>query len=191
MPDLTIASIVANMLAIMLAGAFVWAAVAKLRHPSSTVSAFRSLRLPQPSALSRGVPAIEATVAIVLFFLPKLGGALIVALVGAFTVVLLRARQWGPVRCGCFGAADTRPVTWVTYVRNSAIASAALFVVIISPPSIVSTFSTSVVDGIAAITSAATIALIAAISLAILDVRHRLGTIFGHSHQHSVQDHQR
>ncbi len=178
MSQTTIIATVADVLSIMLAAVFAWAAVAKLRHPLATAAAFRSLRLPASDPLSRLVPVIEIVVSVGVLVVPRFGAALMLALLVAFTVVLHRARQSGEVRCGCFGAADTQPVTWVTFVRNFGLGFLSLFVVIASRRIVGSPFSTSIGGVVVVLTSAVTVAVVGATVIALFDMRQRIGAVF-------------
>jgi hypothetical protein len=107
-----IASASALLLALLLA----WAGAAKLRDRRGTARSFDALRVRVPVLL---VVAAELITGAVLVVRPRAGGLLAAALLGAFTLVLLRAvRLPSQVRCGCFGSASTEPVGPATIVRN-------------------------------------------------------------------------
>jgi hypothetical protein len=56
-------------------------------------------------------------------------GAVAAMMLGAFTVTMLVAlRQGREVRCGCFGEASQRPVSWRTIARNVVLLGCATFV---------------------------------------------------------------
>ena len=92
---------------------FAWAAVAKIARPGRWRSALARYRLgPSLERIAAyGVPAAEGgVVALLLWGDPRAGAAFALALVSAFSLVVLRARALSGDRvpCGCFGAASTR-----------------------------------------------------------------------------------
>ncbi len=170
-------SSVATVIAVMLAGTFAWAALAKLRNQRSTTKGFATLGLPQAKRLAVVVPLTELLIGAALLALPAAGALASVVLLVAFTMVLVRAQRASvnEIRCGCFGAADTEPVTWVTYIRNAGLGFAAVGVFAIQPPSLL---NVSVGPLLAVTTSAATMALIGSVGLALLTMRRQVGVFF-------------
>jgi hypothetical protein len=118
--------------ALVLAGVFAWAAVAKLRTMSETTTSFRGLGLPVAPALSRLVPVVELAIAVGLIVAPALVSWPALAMLVAFSFVLVRAVTAGAtVTCNCFGAAagageDARPVSVVELVRNAGLGALAI-----------------------------------------------------------------
>ncbi|HEY2430348.1 MAG TPA: MauE/DoxX family redox-associated membrane protein [Acidimicrobiales bacterium] len=110
--------------AVVLAVVFGWAAVAKAVRHRPTVAAFTELGLPAPTFLSVAVPAAEAAVAIILVLRPAIGGALALAALAAFTLVVVRAlTRGGSAGCGCFGSRRIEPVSPSDVVRNGLLAA--------------------------------------------------------------------
>ena len=111
----------------MLAGAFAWAAVAKLSDRATTVRGFTELRLPAARALSLLVPLVEATVAIALVAVPRAGAVGALVTLACFTGVLVARLQDGPpVRCGCFGSRSDEDISFVEPLRNGLLALLAM-----------------------------------------------------------------
>ena len=119
----------------MLAGAFAWAAAAKLSDRATTVLGFTELRLPAARALSRLVPAVEATIAIALVAVPRAGAVAALVALACFTGVLVERLQDGPpVRCGCFGSRSDEDISFVEPVRNGLLALLAMAAMIPTSP---------------------------------------------------------
>lgn len=118
--------------ALVLAGVFAWAGVAKARQPGPTAASFDGLGLPRPRALARVVPAVELGVAVAMVVAPVPAAWAALVLLAAFSVVLIRAVARGAtVTCACFGGgsgagADTRPVSSLELVRNGGLGGLAL-----------------------------------------------------------------
>jgi uncharacterized membrane protein YphA (DoxX/SURF4 family) len=105
--------------AVGLALVFIVAGVAKLRSPVDTRRALGALGLPRPDVLGVAVPVVELATALLLLLDPVTGGASAVALLAAFTTLLVgRLRAGHTEGCGCFGAWSTRPLSWADVVRN-------------------------------------------------------------------------
>lgn len=112
---------------VILVGVFAWAAVAKLRRRPATMASFRDLRLPAPGILAVAVPVVEALVAGLLVAHPPVGGALALALLAAFSIVIVRAVAAGAeVPCACFGSTTERPVSTRELMRNGVLAALAV-----------------------------------------------------------------
>jgi hypothetical protein len=121
--------------ALVLAGAFVVAAAGKLVRPGATASAFTAFGIPQPHAVARLVPATELIVAVLLVAVPRPGGVVALALLGAFSAVLLRAVRAGiTTPCRCFGAVREQPVSAVDLFRNAMLAALAVAAVAAGTP---------------------------------------------------------
>lgn len=115
---------VASIAASVLAAVFGWAALAKAVRHRPTVDAFAALGLPRPELLAVGVPVIEVVVAAALLARPAVGGALALALLAAFTLVVVRGVLSGTSNgCGCFGARRVEPVGPADVVRNGLLAA--------------------------------------------------------------------
>jgi len=118
----------ARVAAMVLAGVFAWAGVAKLWNRQATSRSFAGLGLPAPASLALVVPATELGVASALVAVPPLGAWAALALLVVFTVVIIRALATGvTVPCACFGSArSARAVSSVDVVRNACLAAAAV-----------------------------------------------------------------
>jgi hypothetical protein len=124
--------------ALLLAVVFAWAGVAKVVMPSPWRAALQGYALPPRLRVLTlwVVPAAELGVAGVLAAGPiRLGSALALAMLGAFSVAVLRARRFhgSTLPCGCFGGVRFRPVGHVL-ARNALIAAVAV-VAILTPGS--------------------------------------------------------
>jgi len=109
--------------ALALAIAFAWAAISKLASFQRWRRALKGYAL--PSSLERaallGTPALEAvTVGLILTGPLEVAGALSLALLAGFSVVVLRARvtQGDRLPCGCFGGTTERDYR-LMLVRNA------------------------------------------------------------------------
>jgi len=119
--------------AVVLAAIFVWAAVAKLRDPSGTASAFRAMQVRRPDALARAVPAAELGVAAALLISPTIGGGVAFTLLVGMTFLLAATVRAGrDVPCPCFGATRLRPIDRRDLVRNAALLGLALLAMLAS-----------------------------------------------------------
>lgn len=108
------------------------AAASKLRSPGVTRTATEELGV-APS-LAPLVAPIELATAALLLLRPSLGAACAVLLFSSFTVALVRVVRSGrTVRCGCFGASTSAPVTAVTLLRNGALIAASAVAGVASP----------------------------------------------------------
>jgi hypothetical protein len=106
--------------ALLLAAVFVRAGAAKLARPSATAASFAALGLPGAPWAARGVPFAELLTAVSLIVAPRIGGAAALALLLAFTGLLVRAvRRGSTAPCNCFGAARADPVSGADVVRNA------------------------------------------------------------------------
>ncbi|MBW3615212.1 MAG: methylamine utilization protein MauE [Actinobacteria bacterium] len=118
---------VGRVAALALAGLLAWAAVAKLRRRRPTAESFLALGLPQPRALALAVPLVEAAVAAGLVLRPRVGAWPALALLVAFSAVIVRALAAGAgVPCACFGSTTERPVSARELVRNAVLAAFAV-----------------------------------------------------------------
>ncbi len=118
---------VASAAAVLLAAVFVWAALSKLLRPAATGAAFAGLGLPRPGVLAVAVPVGEIGVAALLVVRPQVGGALALAALAGFSLVVVRAVMRGTrTGCGCFGSRRDDPVSPVDVVRNGLLAAFAL-----------------------------------------------------------------
>jgi hypothetical protein len=112
---------------LLLAAVFAWAGLIKLARPTAWRSALQAYALPpkvRPVA-ARIVPAAEIGVAAVLAFgALRLGSAAALAMLGAFSIAILRARRFhgSTLPCGCFGAVRSRPVRHLL-ARNALLAA--------------------------------------------------------------------
>lgn len=124
----------ARLSAVLLAGAFAWAGLAKALDPSGWSSALARYGLDE--RLRRvtivGVPVVEvATSVVTLVVSARAGAALSTALLASFSLALLRARTAVGDRlpCGCFGKASERDYR-LMIARNAALAGLAGLVLV-------------------------------------------------------------
>ena len=115
-----------RLLAALLGAVFAWSAVAKLLHMEAWKSALARYRLPAPvERAARGlVPAVELVVPVlILVGSMRAAAALVLVLVGVFSLAVLRARSLEGDRlpCGCFGKTKARDYR-LMLVRNSVLA---------------------------------------------------------------------
>jgi hypothetical protein len=104
---------VVRLAAVLLALLFAWAAAAKIIRFSAWRSALHGYKLPRPVQVLAvvGVPLLEAgVVALVLVDELLPAGALSLAAISAFSLVILRRRavEGDRLPCGCFGRTTTR-----------------------------------------------------------------------------------
>lgn len=156
--------------AVVLSGVFGWAAVAKLRALDVTARGFAGLGLPAARLLALAVPSVELLLAVALVTVPVWGAVAALALLAAFTgVVLLNVNRPG-AGCNCFGASPSEePVSWAEVVRNLFLAAAAVMATGASRP-LVPSLPEAVV-----VTSAA---LLGAVLLGVLRFRLQVGQVW-------------
>lgn len=112
--------------AVLLAVVFWSAGSAKLRDPQRVVDEFTAMGIRSPETAARVLPFAEFGTAILLAAVPWVGAAVSLAMLVAFTVVLVRVLRSGAVvACACFGATSTQPVSRVDVVRNLLLIAAA------------------------------------------------------------------
>ena len=110
----------ANVAGYILGAVFLVAGLSKLRSPLETRRSLRDLGFPFPKETSIILPLVELLTAIILFVDPATGGPCAVALLVAFTVLILsRLVNGNTSGCGCFGAWSTRPLSYWDVVRNT------------------------------------------------------------------------
>ena len=103
----------------LLACVFAVAAAVKLRDPLGTRRTLGDFGLPNPRLLARVLPATEATTALLLVVDPRVGGQCAVALLVAFTTLIVGRLMAGHRNaCGCFGTWSKRPLSWRDLARN-------------------------------------------------------------------------
>ncbi|MBQ90713.1 MAG: hypothetical protein CL441_04710 [Acidimicrobiaceae bacterium] len=103
----------------LLACVFAVAAAVKLRDPLGTRRTLGDFGLPNPRLLARVLPATEATTALLLVVDPRVGGQCAVALLVAFTTLIVGRLMAGHRNaCGCFGTWSKRPLSWQDLARN-------------------------------------------------------------------------
>ncbi len=163
---LPVASTAALGLAIVLA----WSGVAKLRGLASTISAFERIGLPKPGLLGRAVPVAELAVAGALLVAPRLGALAAIALLVAFTGVLLTIIRSGrSISCGCFGSTNAEPVGPADIVRNIGLLFAAA----------VALGATDLVrPDLPALVVVSLSALVVGLVMAMASLRHQVGSVF-------------
>jgi hypothetical protein len=156
--------------ALVLAGVFGWAGVAKFRARETTARTFRAFGLAGSDALAVGVPVVEIALAVGLVIVPGWAALGALAVLAGFTTILLRAMAAGvDVGCGCFGTARREPVSFVEIVRNGLLAGGAVLAAFAPGP---------VVPGVEAVIVVSTAAVTGAVVLAMCDIRRRTGGIF-------------
>jgi uncharacterized membrane protein YphA (DoxX/SURF4 family) len=117
-------------LAIVLAAS----AGAKLVAPARTRSSFETLGLPAAQALAILVPVTELTTAVALVAVPRIGAALALALLTAFSAFLSRQITRGSTApCACFGQVRRRPIARADLVRNGVLLSLAALTLAFPP----------------------------------------------------------
>ena len=110
----------ANVAGYILGGVFLVAGLSKLRSPLETRRSLRDLGFPFPKETSIILPFVELLTAILLIVDPATGGPCAVALLVAFTVLILsRLVNGNTSGCGCFGAWSTRPLSYWDVARNT------------------------------------------------------------------------
>ncbi len=166
----------------VVAGALLLAGLAKSTDHRQTAASFADLGLPFAKRLASIVPVLEMVIAafIVLqgWFASLIGAALLLV----FTVFLLfRLRSGDPISCACFGSASTKPVTYLTIVRNVLLTGAALGAALGMRN--VSVAELDARTRVLAVTVAGTIALISALIIGLLSIRDTIGSVFSQSPQ--------
>ncbi len=103
----------------LLAAVFAIAATTKLRDPLGTRRSLGDFGLPNPRLLALFLPATELATALLLVVNPRLGGQCAVALLVAFTTLIVGRLMAGHHdACGCFGTWSRRPLSWRDLARN-------------------------------------------------------------------------
>lgn len=156
--------------ALLLAGVFAWAGLAKGLRPQRTATAFAALGVPVSGLAARLVPATELGLAVLLVARPRLGGLAALALLAAFSAWLRHAQRSGAVAgCGCFGGGATRPASPRDLVRNALLAALALGVAGLEQP---------VGPTLPAVVAVSVLATTGAVVLALVDLRLRTGRLW-------------
>jgi hypothetical protein len=156
--------------ALLLAGLFVVAALAKLRRPSAVASQFAGLGLPASRPLAIAVPFVELALAALLAVVPPAGGPAALAVLAFFTTIVVRALRAGRrVPCGCFGSARQQPISIVEVLRNAFLAVLAGLAVAAPAPR---------VPGLPAALTVVGAAVAGALVLALVDVRREVGQVW-------------
>ena len=156
--------------ALLLAGVFGWAGLAKFRTRDQTARTFRAFGLAAPDTLAVGVPVTELVLAVGLVVVPGWAALGALAVLAGFTTVLVRAMRAGvDVGCGCFGTAKREPVSFVELVRNGLLAVAAVTAAFAPRPDL---------PGLDAVVLVGTAAAIGALVLALAELRRRTGTVW-------------
>ncbi|MED5394671.1 MAG: MauE/DoxX family redox-associated membrane protein [Actinomycetota bacterium] len=103
----------------LLTAVFAIAATTKLRDPLGTRRSLGDFGLPNPRLLAQILPATEVATALLLVVDPRLGGQCAVALLVAFTTLIVGRLVAGHRdACGCFGTWSQRPLSWRDLARN-------------------------------------------------------------------------
>jgi len=162
---------VAYATALVLAVLFAWAGAAKLADRGRATRTFAAFGLPAARVLGTAVPVVELLLAAGLVVVPAVAAYAALGMLAAFTTFLVLAVRAGvEIGCGCFGSARDEPVSTVEVLRNVLLAGAAL----------VASFATGpVVPGLDAVVLVSTAVALAAVLLALADLRRRTGRVFG------------
>lgn len=156
--------------ALLLAGVFGWAGLAKLRARDATERTLRAFGLAAPRALAVGVPVVELSLAVGLVLVPAWAALAALAVLVGFSTILLRAMRAGvDVGCGCFGTARREPVSFVELVRNGGLAGGAVVAAQAASP---------VWPDLPAVIVVTTAAALAAVVLALCDLYRTTGRLF-------------
>ena len=106
----------------LLALVFTVAAVTKMWDPRGTRRTLGNFGLPRPRLLARLLPVAEAATALLLIVDPRVGGQAAVALLVAFTTLIVgRLLAGHHEACGCFGYWSKQPLSWRDLARNGAL----------------------------------------------------------------------
>jgi hypothetical protein len=129
MPEAT-----ARIAAVLLAGAFTWAAVAKILAFARWRAVLARYGLPSPLRRTAlvGVPGGEVAIAAVtLFVSARAGAAAAVGALALFSLAVLRARaiNGDTLPCGCFGGTEERHYRTMLW-RNAALGALAAIVLL-------------------------------------------------------------
>ncbi len=80
-----------------------------------------------PAGAARLIAPVELAVAMLFLAVPAVAAVAAIGLLVVFTLLLRRVLATGrTVRCGCFGAGSSAPVTSVSLMRNVALIAASL-----------------------------------------------------------------
>jgi thiol-disulfide isomerase/thioredoxin len=120
---------------IILSGVFALASVTKLADLRGSRDAVAGFGVPERLAWLLGVLLPIGELAVAVALLPArtalIGGLGATALLALFVLVIARSVARGDAAdCHCFGQLHSEPVGWRTLVRNGALASIAMFVVV-------------------------------------------------------------
>ncbi len=113
----------------VLAAVFATEGIAKAVRPTEVTRQFTAMRLRSPGVAARVLPLCELAVAVALVTVPWVGAVGALALLAAFTVVLVRLLRSGFTEpCACFGGAARRAVSAADVARNSVLMGGAILV---------------------------------------------------------------
>ena len=103
----------------LLAIVFVFAAVSKFRDPIRTEKSIAALGLPFPKFLASLLPSVELLCSVLLAIDPRSGGPCAVALLVAFTTLIVTQILSGnPQDCACFGSWSAKKISSWDLLRN-------------------------------------------------------------------------
>jgi uncharacterized membrane protein YphA (DoxX/SURF4 family) len=115
---------------VLLALVLAASAGAKLAAPARTRTSFEALGLPAARALAILVPLVELVTAVLLIVTPRMGGALALALLAAFSAFLSRLVAQGSTEpCACFGQVRQRPISRADLTRNGVLIGLAVLTI--------------------------------------------------------------
>lgn len=121
--------------ALFLAGILAFAGVRKWREPAETEASFRAFGLARPALLARVVPVTEVATAVGLAAAPRSVAFVALALLAAFTTVLVRGLRAGvTVGCRCFGSSGQTAVSSLDVLRNLLFCGLAFGAALLSEP---------------------------------------------------------
>lgn len=156
--------------ALVVAAVYLVAGVAKLSDRPATATTFAALGVPAPRPMATAVPLAEIGLGAGLVVAPRPAAAVALAVVAAFTAVIVRALRRGlRVGCGCFGTARREPLSFVEVVRNGLLAVATAVALLAPAPRW---------PGLAAAVLVTTATAAGAVALALCDVRRATGALF-------------
>ncbi|MDO8793840.1 MAG: MauE/DoxX family redox-associated membrane protein [Vicinamibacterales bacterium] len=122
----------------LVAATFLVAGLAKLSDPGTAARAVAGFGVPVfARPLLRGLPYLEATVAVALAFAGTAwyaawaAGGLLVLFIAAISVNLARGRR---PDCNCFGQVRPAPISGLTIVRNAGLLAVAAALILAGPP---------------------------------------------------------
>jgi hypothetical protein len=115
--------------AVILAAVFAAAALAKARRPAATARSLADFGVPRPALVARGLPVVEAALAVALLVVPAPAAWAALATLLVFSAVLGAGRRRGVTTpCACLGggAGEEVPSPSAELLRNGILAAGAV-----------------------------------------------------------------